>query len=71
MLAYRDRAHFMLIDKPGVSFVADMQFDERNGCPIALDNPVYRAGLARDKLISRTVLAKSCGCADYAAQAQT
>lgn len=59
LLAYRDRAHFMLIDKPGIPFVAEMQFDEKSGRPIPLDNPVYRAGLARDNLISRTAIAIS------------
>lgn len=59
LLAYRDRAHFMLIDKPGIPFVAEMQFDEKSGRPMPLDNPVYRAGLARDNLISRTAIAIS------------
>lgn len=59
LLAYRDRAHFMLIDKPGIPFAADMQFDEKTGRPISLDNPTYRAGLARETLIARTVIAIS------------
>lgn len=59
LLSYRDRAHFMLIDKPGIPFAAEMQFDEKSGRPISLDNPVYRAGLTRDNLISRTVIAIS------------
>jgi pimeloyl-ACP methyl ester carboxylesterase len=59
LLAFRDRAHFMLIDKPGLPFVGEMQFDEKSGRPIQLDSPVYRAGLARDTLISRTAMAIS------------
>lgn len=57
LLAFHDRAHFMLIDKPGIPFVAEMQFDEKSGRPIPLDSPAYRAGLARDNLISRTAIA--------------
>jgi hypothetical protein len=57
LLAFRDRAHFMLIDKPGLPFVAEMQFDAESGRPISLDSPAYRAGLSRDTLISRTVIA--------------
>lgn len=59
LLAFRDRAHFLLIDKPGLPFVADMAFDEATGRPIQLDNPAYRAGLSRDNLVARTVLAIS------------
>lgn len=47
----------MLVDKPGLPFVADMQFEESNGRPIPLDNPAYRAGMSRDNLISRTAIA--------------
>lgn len=57
LLAFRDRAHFVLIDKPGLPFVAEMKFDETGGRPIQLDNPAYRAGLTRDNLVSRTALA--------------
>lgn len=57
LLAFHDRAHFMLIDKPGLPFVAEMQFDETNGRLIQLDSPAYRAGMSRDNLISRTVIA--------------
>ena len=59
LLAFRDRAHFMLVDKPGVPFAAEMQLDKKTGRPIQLDNPAYRAGLTRDNLISRTVIAIS------------
>lgn len=59
LLAFRDRAHFMLIDKPGIPFVAEMQFDNESGRPIPLDSPAYRAGLSRDNLISRTAMAIS------------
>lgn len=59
LLAFRDRAHFMLIDKPGLPFVAEMRFDEKTGRPIPLDSPAYRAGLSRDNLISRTAIAIS------------
>ena len=57
LLAFRDRAHFMLVDKPGLPFAADMQLDKESGRPVQLDNPAYRAGLTRDTLISRTVIA--------------
>ncbi|MGF6416675.1 dienelactone hydrolase [Stenotrophomonas sp. AN71] len=57
LLAFRDRAHFLLIDKPGIPFSARMHLDEAKGRPIPLDGPVYRAGLSRDNLIARTVLA--------------
>lgn len=59
LLAFRDRAHFMLIDKPGLPFAAEMQFDAQSGRPIPLDSPAYRAGLSRDNLIARTVVAIS------------
>lgn len=59
LFAFRDRAHFMLIDKPGLPFAGEMRFDEKSGRPIQLDNPAYRAGLARDTLISRTTIAIS------------
>jgi pimeloyl-ACP methyl ester carboxylesterase len=59
LLAFSDRAHFMLIDKPGIPFVAEMQLDKESGRPIPLDSPAYRAGLSRDNLISRTAIAIS------------
>lgn len=59
LLVFRDRAHFMLVDKPGLPFVAEMRFDETSGRPIQLDNPAYRAGMSRDTLIARTAIAIS------------
>lgn len=59
LLAFRDRAHFMLVDKPGLPFTAEMGFDAESGRPIPLDSPAYRAGLSRDNLIARTVIAIS------------
>jgi hypothetical protein len=57
LFAFRDRAHFLLVDKPGIPFSADMRLDEATGRPVQLDGPIYRAGLARDNLIARTVKA--------------
>ncbi|HIE1100476.1 alpha/beta hydrolase family protein [Stenotrophomonas maltophilia] len=57
LFAFRDRAHFLLVDKPGVPFSAEMRLDPAKGRPLPLDGPTYRAGLARDTLIARTVLA--------------
>ncbi|MBW8777197.1 MAG: hypothetical protein JF596_20025 [Stenotrophomonas sp.] len=57
LFAFRDRAHFLLVDKPGIPFSADMRLDEATGKPVQLDGPIYRAGLARDNLIARTVKA--------------
>jgi hypothetical protein len=57
LFAFRDRAHFLLVDKPGVPLSAEMRLDPAKGRPLPLDGPTYRAGLARDTLIARTVLA--------------
>ncbi|WP_409460105.1 alpha/beta hydrolase family protein [Stenotrophomonas maltophilia] len=57
LFAFRDRAHFLLVDKPGIPFSADMRLDPAKGRPVPLDGPAYRAGLSRDSLIARTVLA--------------
>ena len=54
LLEYRDRAHFLVVDKPGVPFEADVGFDEKRGRPIELDNTVYREGLTKDQLVART-----------------
>jgi len=51
------RIHFLLVDKPGIPFSAEMRLDPAKGRPLPLDGPAYRAGLARDTLIARTVLA--------------
>ncbi len=50
-------AHFMLVDKPGIPFEAKVGFDEAKGRPIELDNPTYRAGLTKDRLVARAALA--------------
>lgn len=57
LLAYRDRAHFLLVDKPGVPFDAMIGFDEERGRPLELDNPSYRAGMTRDNLVARAAMA--------------
>ncbi len=57
LLAYRDDAHFLLIDKPGVPFSAQLRFDEQLQRPVELDNPVYRAGLTKDNLVARAAIA--------------
>lgn len=46
-------AHFLLVDKPGLPFSARLSFDEKEGRPIELDNPAYRAGLTKDNLVER------------------
>lgn len=50
-------AHFMLVDKPGIPFEANVGFDDARGRPIELDNAVYRAGLTKDQLVARTTIA--------------
>lgn len=57
LLAYRDQAHFLLVDKPGISFQAEMEFDEERQRPVELDNKIYRDGLSKDNLVARAALA--------------
>lgn len=57
LLAYRDQAHFLLIDKPGIPFQAEMEFDEERQRPVELTNEIYRDGLSKDNLVARTALA--------------
>lgn len=57
LLAYRDQAHFLLVDKPGISFQAEMEFDEERQRPVELDNEIYRDGLSKDNLVARAALA--------------
>lgn len=57
LFAFRDRAHFLLVDKPGIPFSAELRLDQAKGRPLPLDGPIYRAGLTRENLIARTVLA--------------
>lgn len=55
LLEHRSEAHFLLVDKPGVPFVARLAFDEQQGRPIELDNTTYRFGLTKDNLVDRAV----------------
>ena len=57
LLAYRGEGHFLLIDKPGIPFSAELEFDEERQRPVELDNPEYRAGLTKDNLIARAAIA--------------
>jgi pimeloyl-ACP methyl ester carboxylesterase len=57
LFAHMGDAHFLLVDKPGIPFEANVKFDDARGHPIELDNPVYRAGLTKDQLVARTALA--------------
>ncbi|MDE1467234.1 alpha/beta hydrolase family protein [Aurantiacibacter sp. D1-12] len=57
LFAFREDAHFMLIDKPGLPFLADMIFDEERGRPVQLDSPDYRAGIELHNLVERSAFA--------------
>lgn len=57
LLAYRTKAHFMFVDKPGIPFSARMQFDKDRQRPIEIDNAVYRDGLTKDNLVGRAAIA--------------
>ena len=57
LLAYRDHAHFMFVDKPGIPFSAEMEFDENRQRPVEIDNAVYRDGLTKDNLVGRAAIA--------------
>ncbi len=57
LFAFREDAHFMLIDKPGLPFAAEMMFDEERGRPLQLDSPEYRAGIDLQHLLARSALA--------------
>jgi len=57
LLAYREKAHFMFVDKPGIPFSAEMKFDEKRQRPVEIDNAVYRDGLTKDNLVGRTAIA--------------
>lgn len=57
LFAFRNDAHFLLIDKPGVPFSAAIEFDDERQRAVELDNPVYRAGISKDNLVARAALA--------------
>lgn len=57
LFAFRKDAHFLIVDKPGVPFSAQLEFDEERQRPVELDNPVYRAGISKDNLVARAALA--------------
>ncbi len=57
LLAYRGEGHFLLIDKPGIPFSAELEFDEERQRPVELDSQEYRAGLTKDNLIARAAIA--------------
>lgn len=57
LLEYRDRAHFLLVDKPGIPFATQLKFDEKRGRPIEIDNAAYRAGLTKSHLTARAAIA--------------
>jgi pimeloyl-ACP methyl ester carboxylesterase len=57
LLAYRNEAHFLLIEKPGVPFSAQLDFDEESQRPIELDSDAYREGLTKDNLVARAAIA--------------
>ena len=57
LLAYRNKAHFLFVEKPGVPFFAELEFDEKRQRPVQLDNKVYRAGITKDNLVARAAIA--------------
>jgi pimeloyl-ACP methyl ester carboxylesterase len=57
LLAFREDAHFLLIDKPGISFSGKVEFDEIRQRPIEVRNPVFQAGLTKENLVARAALA--------------
>lgn len=57
LFKYRNEAHFLLVEKPGVPLSAKLDFDEERQRPIELDNDVYRIGLTKDNLVARAVIA--------------
>lgn len=57
LLAYRSEAHFLFVEKPGVPFSAEMEFDEISQRPIQLDSDAYREGLTKDNLVARAAIA--------------
>lgn len=56
LLAYMDRAHVLLVDKPGVPFAAEVDWDEEKGRPVFEAGPGY-AAMTRQQLVRRNAAA--------------
>lgn len=56
LLAYMDRAHILLVDKPGVPFTAEVDWDERRQRPVFEPGPEF-AAMTRQGLVRRNALA--------------
>lgn len=69
LLAYADRAHILLIDKPGMPFTARVAFDEAAGRPVEMDGPDYRRRYTQEWLVGSAALATTAAIRRLGARA--
>ena len=56
LLTFMDRAHIMVVDKPGVPFAAETAWDDEKGRPVFNPEPAF-AAMTRGQLVNRNAAA--------------